>query len=126
MANNDQKIVFHGAVKHTDIASYLCSANILLFASSCENMPNTLLEYMTANKPIICSNKGPMQEILGQWDYYFNPEDVSSIVFALEKLITDYKLWNELSLIALQRVQKYSWKKSSDDLFSLAHQILNK
>ncbi len=125
IADNDKKIFFHGSIVHSSISSYLNSADILLFASSCENMPNTLLEYMTAKKPILCSNKGPMPEILGQWDYYFNPEQVSSIVFNLERLLSDFKLWDDMSRIAFERVQKYSWKKSSDDLFNLAYEILN-
>lgn len=124
MASNDERIIFHGPVKNTEIYSYLCSADILLFASSCENMPNTLLEYMSANKPILCSNKGPMPEILGEWDYYFNPEDELSLVFTLDRLISDFKSWDKLSNTALKRVQKYSWKKSSDDLFNLANEIL--
>jgi glycosyltransferase involved in cell wall biosynthesis len=125
IADNDQKIFFHGSIVHSAILSYLNSADILLFASSCENMPNTLLEYMTAKKPILCSNKGPMPEVLGEWDYYFNPEDVISIVCNLERLLSNYKLWGDMSRIAFERVQKYSWKKSSDDLFNLAFEILN-
>ncbi len=125
IANNDKNIFFHGSITHSSISSYLNSADILLFASSCENMPNTLLEYMTAKKPILCSNKGPMPEILGKWDYYFNPENVNSIVYNLERLLSDYKSWDDISTMAFERVKKYSWKKSSDDLFNLAYEILN-
>lgn len=124
LANNDNRIIFHGSIGQSEIQNFLCNSDILLFASSCENMPNTLLEYMTVKKPILCSNKGPMPEVLGEWDYYFDPEDVSSIVITMENLISNNKRWNELSNITFQRVQKFSWKKTSDQLFNLATKIL--
>ncbi len=125
LANNDERIIFHGSVKHSEVQSYLFSADVLLFASSCENMPNTLLEYMSAKKPILCSNRGPMPEVLGDWNYYFNPEDVNSIVFNLDRLMNDFSLWNDLASLAFERVEKYSWKKCSDALFNLANEILD-
>lgn len=124
IANNHEQIIFHGAVRHSEIANYLFSANILLFASSCENMPNTLLEYMTAKKPILCSNRGPMPEVLGEWDYYFNPECISSIVNSFEKLLSNRSSWTLLSSEAYERAKKYSWKKCSNSIFDLAHQVI--
>lgn len=124
MANNDKRIIFHGSIRQSEIQNFLCNSDILLFASSCENMPNTLLEYMTVKKPIMCSNKGPMPEVLGKWDYYFNPEDVSCIVRTMENLLSNSKAWYELSNITFQRVQEFSWKRSSDQLFNLATEEL--
>jgi glycosyltransferase involved in cell wall biosynthesis len=103
----------------------ISNADVLLFASSCENMPNTLLEYMSVKKPIICSNRGPMPEVLGDWDYYFDPEDVCSLVLAFEKLFADRNRWEILSNISFTRVQLFNWKRSSNDLFNLASKILN-
>ena len=124
LANNDIRITFHGSIDQSEIQNFLCNSDILLFASSCENMPNTLLEYMTVKKPILCSNKGPMPEVLGKWEYYFDPEDVSNIVRTMGDLISNSESWNELSNITFQRVQKFSWKRSSDELFNLATEIL--
>ena len=42
----------------------LSKANLFIFASSCENMPNTLLEGMASGLPIACSDRGPMPETL--------------------------------------------------------------
>jgi glycosyltransferase involved in cell wall biosynthesis len=124
LASDNQRFIFHGSLSQTEVQNFLHNCDMLLFASSCENMPNTLLEYMNAKKPILCSNKGPMPEVLGKWDYYFDPEDVCSIVGTIENLISDSKAWNELSNISFQRVQKFSWKRSSDQLFNLATKIL--
>ena len=42
----------------------LADANLFVFASSCENMPNTLVEAMAVGLPIACSDRGPMPEVL--------------------------------------------------------------
>jgi glycosyltransferase involved in cell wall biosynthesis len=124
LANNDIRIIFHGPIDQSEIQNFLSNSDILLFASSCENMPNTLLEYMTVKKPILCSNRGPMPEVIGNWEYLFDPEDVTSIVSTMEKVIYNKNTWNELADLSFQRVQKYSWKRSSDELFNLATNIL--
>ena len=53
----------------------LADANLFVFASSCENMPNTLVEAMAIGLPIACSDRGPMPEVLRDGGVYFDPED---------------------------------------------------
>ena len=62
-----------------------------LFASSCENLPNILLETMGARLPIACSNRQPMPEILGEGGEYFDPEKSDTIYDAIIKLIHSSK-----------------------------------
>jgi glycosyltransferase involved in cell wall biosynthesis len=61
-------------------------ADGFVFASSCENLPNILLEAMAAGLPIACAKRGPMPEVLQDYGIYFDPEDVTSIVHALRSL----------------------------------------
>jgi len=53
-----------GVVPPNDLATLLAEFDLFIFASSCENMPNTLLEGMASDLPIACSNRGPMPEVL--------------------------------------------------------------
>ena len=59
----------------------------VVFASSCENMPNILIEAMGSGKPIVCSNKGPMPEFLKDGGYYFDPNSVESIITSIKEMI---------------------------------------
>jgi glycosyltransferase involved in cell wall biosynthesis len=72
-----------GFVQHDELPALLASADLFVFASSCENMPNTLVEAMAAGLPIACSDRGPMPEILQEAGVYFDPEDVPSIADAV-------------------------------------------
>ena len=75
-----------------DILNWLKNSDLFVFASSCENMPNTLLEAMSTGLPIACSFRGPMIEVLKDGGLYFNPEEPSSIEFAISELIKTKRL----------------------------------
>ena len=74
-------------VPHEKVHELHSTADIFVFASSCENMPNTLIEAMAAGLPIACSNRGPMPEVLQDAGVYFDPEVPSSIAEAIENLL---------------------------------------
>ena len=102
-------IFFDGAVQHSELHLSLAKADIGIFASSCENLPNILLEMMAAGLPIACSNMGPMPEVLGDAGEYFDPLSYEDIAVVIEKLISSDKLRVELSAKAIKRSSKLTW-----------------
>ncbi len=62
-----------GPIEHAALPDRYHAADVFVFASSCENLPNILLEAMAAGLPIACSSRGPMPEILGTSGLYFDP-----------------------------------------------------
>jgi len=113
-------------VNHDEIPRYLENADIFVFASSCENMPNILIEGMCTGLPIACSNRGPMPEILKNGGVYFDPENVDSIVSSLKVIINDNTLRNEISSISQKLSENFSWEKCSFETFSYLCKIANK
>jgi len=89
----------------------LREADLFVFASSCENMPNTLVEAMAAGLPIACSNRGPMPEVLADGGVTFDPESPPSIAAAVERLLTDDTLRKYCSNRAYQLAHQYSWAR---------------
>lgn len=100
-----------GAQRHEDLPRIIGQAHIFIFASSCENMPNTLLEGMAAGIPIACSDRGPMPEVLQDGGVYFDPEDYRSIAAAVERLILDADLRTRVSCCARTRAGNYTWEE---------------
>ena len=80
-------ITYRGAVPYDELHKLYEYADIGVFASTCENMPNILLEGMAAGLPMACSRKEPMLEILGDAGVYFDPENADDIARALRELI---------------------------------------
>lgn len=115
---DDHKWVrYHGAIPFGDLHFYYKEANMGLFASSCENLPNILLETMVSGLPIACSNRGPMPEVLGDGGVYFDPEKPAEITNALRKLISSPQLRTELANNSYQKAQEYSWKRCALETF---------
>ncbi len=97
-----------------DIVKYYHSSDLFVFPSSVENMPNALVEAMAAGLPILSSSKQPMPEFLNKCGLYFDPDDKSSLLYSLEKLITNYDLRERYSRLASAESLNYSWKSTSN------------
>ena len=107
----NSNIEFVGEVLPNDISKYLSESNVFIFASTCENLPITLLEAMSHGLPIICSNYGVMPEVLdNSSDFFFDPTNVISIKQAISKA---YFQTDSLNLEAIKNKklsEKYTWK----------------
>jgi glycosyltransferase involved in cell wall biosynthesis len=114
---------YHGAIPFNELHLRYAQADLGLFASSCENMPNILLETMASGLPIACSNRGPMPEVLGQAGVFFNPEQPEDIARALRELIDLPQTRTKLARASYERVQKYSWLLCADETFEFLARI---
>jgi N-acetyl sugar amidotransferase len=125
IATSDPHGVFvsqRGFVPQTALPGFLAQADVFVFASSCENMPNTLLEAMAAGLPIACSNRGPMPEVLEDGGVYFDPENPDSIAAAIEDLISDPTKRVQFASRAKQLSLQYSWARCARETFSFLAQ----
>jgi len=104
-------VFFKGAVPHELVHKSLTKADVGIFASSCENLPNILIEMMAAGLPIACSNMGPMPEVLGDAGEYFNPLSSEDIASKIEKLFLSGELRAKLSTKARDRASKLTWEQ---------------
>ena len=106
---------YHGAVPHRELPGHYRLADAFVFASSCENMPNILLEAMAAGLPIACANMGPMPAMLGDAGVYFDPTDPASIARAVGGLARSAQLRATLAARAFARASAYSWSTCAAD-----------
>ena len=116
-------ITYKGKIPYEEISDCYKNTDIFLFASTCENMPNILVEAMSAGQPIISSNYGPMPEILRDAGVYMNPTDVFSIYENLKKLIYDTELRTDIANKAYEYSQEFSWEKASKETFEFLIEI---
>ena len=127
--NNDPEKSFLNQlefIKHQDLPDIIAKSDLFIFASSCENMPNTLIEGMCSGLPIVCSNRGPMPEVLRDGGSYFDPEDYISISNAIELTITNEELRHQNVLKSYSYSKNFSWKKCSEETFGFLIETLKK
>lgn len=107
------KIEYVGAVSPREISEYLSEANVFIFASTCENLPITMLEAMSHGLPILSSDYGVMPEILdNSSNFFFNPLSIDSIKGVITKAYFQPDSLNLEAKRNLELSKKYSWESN--------------
>lgn len=116
-----------GAVPYTELPAFYHHAEAIVFASSCENCPNILLEGLASGRPVLSSNVMPMPEFGGSGIEYFSPFDPDDIARALRYVLTDTKRAHAVAASALAESLRFVWAESAaqtwDALTRLAHTV---
>ena len=97
------------------LVDQLAQADLFLFASSCENMPNTLIEGMASGLPIASSDRGPMPEVLRDGGVYFDPERPETIAAAVRRLIEEPELRTKLAEKSRTYAAEFSWDRCAGE-----------
>lgn len=116
-------IHFLGHQNYEQIDQKYKNADGIIFASTCENMPNILLESMASGVPIASSQKQPMPEFLNNSGFYFNATSVPSIFEALKSFLSQPKERGEKAVENLKAIEKYSWEKTSFETFQFITEV---
>jgi glycosyltransferase involved in cell wall biosynthesis len=111
-------IHYREALNYSDLPDAYHYADGFVFASSCENLPNILLEAMAAGLPIACARRGPMPEVLRDAGVYFDPEKPDEIAAAIGVLLADHALREQCAWQAYTYAQTYSWERCAHATFS--------
>lgn len=118
-----QWAIFHGPLPRPQVSKQLAAADLGIFASSCENMPNILLEKMAAGLPIVSSDRGPMPEVLAGAGLLFDPENPASLTDALRREIADPVQRRRHSEMAVTRATAFQWQRCADDTLEFLRQV---
>lgn len=114
-----------GKISYGQLHEHYKNSDLCLFASSCENMPNILLEGMASGLPMACSNRGPMPEVLGEGGVYFNPEKPLEIALALKQMIESPELRSRLAKISFEKSMGYSWRRCANETFEFINAVVD-
>lgn len=117
-------VIYHGKVPYAALHEKYAQADLGIFASSCENMPNILLETMAAGLPIACSSRGPMKEVLGDAGEYFDPEKPDEIAHAIRTLLLSSQVRLAKAQAGFLRAQQFQWTRCADETFKFLSQVL--
>jgi glycosyltransferase involved in cell wall biosynthesis len=120
----DSFLHYYGPGEFTDIHSVYHAADAFVFASTCENLPNIVLEAMASGLPIICSNRRPMNDILGDAGIYMNPLETSDIQRALKRALMTPDLRARSAQLSFERAQTYTWQKCAQSTFAFIQSVV--
>ena len=99
-----------GSIPYRDLPALYHHAHLVLFASSCENCPNILLEALAAGRPVLSSNSMPMPEFGGEAVGYFSPFNPAEISAAINKALADSDYADRLAAAAAEKSLIFDWR----------------
>jgi len=103
-----------GYVSDADLGALYKNAKVFAFPSLYEGFGIPVIEAQQFGVPVITSNISSLPEACGEGGVLIGPEDPEDIATALEKILTNEKLYQNLSRKALDNSQKFSWTKSAE------------
>ena len=122
----ENQIQIVGPILYADLPAAYHHATVNLFASSCENCPNILLEALGAGRPVLSSNVMPMPEFGGNAVGYFDPREPSSICDALNHVLNDNLYREQLAAAAVHRALDFDWINTSRETWQLIVNLVAK
>ncbi|VVE70874.1 group 1 glycosyl transferase [Pandoraea captiosa] len=102
-----------GGVEYGTLPGAYRNSDMILFASSCENCPNILLEALGAGRPTLTSDIEPMPEFAADAALYFAPGDPGSIAAAIARMAQEPALAEALAKRAAERSLDFAWSKTA-------------
>lgn len=116
------RIHFLGWQERQALIGYYHRANLFLFPSRHEGMPNAVLEAMAAGLPVIATRVAGSEELVidGLTGRLVPSEDEKALGEALQSLILNPELRRQMGLNSLERVRRdYSWESVARAYLSL-------
>jgi glycosyltransferase involved in cell wall biosynthesis len=121
-----ERVDFVGWKTRQDLLPYYHEANLFVFPSRHEGMPNALLEAMSCGLPAIATDIAGNQELVvdGENGLLVPSEDVDALRDALRTLISQEHLRVEMGKAARQHIlESYSWQATAQAYLRLLKQV---
>jgi glycosyltransferase involved in cell wall biosynthesis len=115
LAPGNKQIKFLGFVSDAEKSQLFQQAKVFVYPSFYEGFGFPPLEAIAHGAPVIVSMNSSLPEILGQAALYIDPYNIFEITRALEEVLTNEKLRQELITVGKQQAQKFSWEKSAQE-----------
>ncbi|MFA5886558.1 MAG: glycosyltransferase family 1 protein [Patescibacteria group bacterium] len=112
-------IKFLGYVNQTDREILYSLASVFAYPSFYEGFGFPPLEALSYGLPVVCSNISSLPEIVGRAALTVNPFRPEQITEALELVLTDETLRQNLIRAGYQRAQLFSWDKTAAEYLKL-------
>ena len=112
---NLSQVVILGYYPYADLPALYQNASLFVFASTCENCPNILLEALGSGAPILCSNYEPMPEFGGNAVTYMNPDNPEDIAAKILQCLNAEVKSEEMQAQA----KKFSWDVTAEKTWKL-------
>lgn len=119
------KVVFTGRISNEDVKKAYRLAKAFIFPSLDEGFGLPVLEAMACGCPVVTSNLSALPEIAGSAALLVEPTDENQITDAIDKLLNDKELSDELRKNGIEQSEKFKWDATAKIIYELYQRILD-
>jgi glycosyltransferase involved in cell wall biosynthesis len=116
-------VIFTGYISTVQLNKIISSSVALLYPSLFEGFGVPIIEAFACGIPVITSNVTAMPEVAGEAALLVDPRSVGEITKAMERIFTDEKLQQNLSLKGKKRIPLFQWSKSAHELWQIIEKV---
>jgi len=118
------QFIFPGYVPYSKMPLMYNAASLFLYPSLRESFGLPILEAMACRVPVITSNTSSMPEVAGDAAELIDPFNYKELSTAINRILLSDEVRNTYKEKGLERVKKFTWKKSAEKLCLLYKTIL--
>ncbi|MDP3057086.1 MAG: glycosyltransferase family 1 protein [bacterium] len=112
-------IVLKGYVTESEKNDLLKNSSVFLFPSFYEGFGLPVLEAQAAGVPVITSNTSCLPEVAGAGAVFVDPKNSREITMALEKVLSDEALRQDLIQAGYENTKRFSWEKCARETLKI-------
>lgn len=119
----DGQVLFPGLIDEENLPAIYSGCALFILPSLEEGFGLPALEAMACGAPVVATNRAAVPEVVGQAAVLFDPEDVASIVEAMERVLSQDELRERLRQQGLRRAGEFTFERSAERVLALLREV---
>jgi len=122
----EKDIVFCGHIPDEHLVCMYSAASVFAYPSLYEGFGLPILEAMACGAPVVASNISSIPEVCGQAALLVDPYSIEELARALDSVINNPGLRQDLIRKGLEQASRFSWKKTSEDTLAVYEKAMSR
>ena len=123
--NLQKDVIFTGYIPPDDLPGLYNAADLFVYPSFNEGFGLPPLEAMACGTPVITSNTSSLPGVVGDAGIMIDPYDIEGLAEAMDKVLTNQALRQEMIKKGLKRAKRFSWEKMARETLKVYESVLN-
>ncbi len=118
-----EAVDFLDYVPDAELPALFAACDAFVFPSLYEGFGLPPLEAMACGAPVVCSNTSSLPEVVGEAAVLFDPGDVGEIAGAIERVVSDAALRDELRAKGIAQAARFSWERAARETLAVYERV---
>ncbi len=124
-AGIEKHTIFTGVVDDERLVELYRQATLFVFPSRYEGFGLPVLEAMACGCPVVCSSASSLPEVAGDAAILLDPLDVKGFARAIEQVLEDAELRNDLRQRGLRQAARFTWDRTARETIAVYEKVVS-